>query len=468
MIKKTIAGLSLIVLILLQSCKTSFELEDVNPNIMDSWSTNMPIDSLPVSQKLLELFNDSSLKNLVEEGLENNLNLKATALRLQASHLMLVETRAARWPSAGLGFEKGRNNQGFNEWGNRKTVDSHHLFLNLSWEIDLWGKLADYHQANKYSYEMQYHDFSSLKDGLAARIIQSWIQLTASINKLQISEEIYQSTLFSNQSISQKYISGLVTLDVFNQSKAELQIATVNLESAREQITRDQRTLEVLLGRQPQTKISPVITFPVLKDPPVTIPAIALANRPDVQSALARAHAAVRLSSAAKKEKLPSVSLSANMFKNHASIGDLTGSTFLWNIIGNLSQPLFHSGKLKKQALAKNKEAEAAIADLQQVVLQALLEVEETMSLERELNATEKALEQAAINFEIIRKYHEEKYKDGLIPFYVLLDSRKNAHQSRMQLNELKANRINNRINLALALGYGLDTKENEEKTENN
>ena len=458
--KHTIYILLLAMVLFLPSCAGKKKMADVAQIQMKNWSVANSLDSLPISSGLADLFDNSQLDSLLHEALTNNHNLKATALRLQASELRLSHTRASMIPSANINFTKGRSKQ-IQAYGEKKygKVNSHQIGTNISWEIDIWGKLYETHQAAVLNWEAEKQDYLFAKDALAARLIQTWVNLISSKTILQIRKEKLESTKSLNLSIIKRYREGLVELDEYNQSAADYEISLMNVGRAEEEYLRNMRELEILLGREPQTKIDADSSLPDIKAAPLKIPSVVLANRPDVKAGIARLNSVYKISSSSKKEMLPGIELSADLFKNSASLENLLSSNLLWNVMGQLAQPVFNAGRIRKESKAKSLDYEAALSDFRDIVYNALKEVEYTLGMERELKTAQSSIEKAYQNYKTNRKYYEEKYSKGLVEFRYLLEARQLEKDAAINLSEIKANRLSNRVNMALALGYSVSNK---------
>ncbi len=456
--KIAILTIAIFFLLAISGCKAPVKLSKVESIIpSQQWNEAIPMDSLPITRGLLDFFQDRRLKALVEEALNNNLDLKSTALRLEAASFFLKQSSALKFPGINISANKGRSNSLINPaTGKHIAQNSHTLSMNISWELDLWGKIKDTHLADKSNFQMQAYEFKGLKDALAARVIQSYINLISSGRKIQLTHDILMDTEISNKSVRKKFKDGLAMLEELNQSNTELALARMEYRNSKVDYNKDKRTLEVLLGRIPETKIIAAVNFPEMESLPVKIPSVVLRNRPDIKAALSSVKANISFANSSKKAMLPGFNLSAEMFKNAAAIGDLSGATLIWNVIGSLTQPIFNGGRLRNEYKARTKNAEAAIIDLKQKVYSALIEVENALGYEKTLLTMETTLKTTHQYIIENKKIYEEKYNKGLVPFYVLLDVKKQANQSTLRLNEIKTNRLNNRIALALALGYGI------------
>ena len=154
---------------------------------------------------------------------------------------------------------------------------------------------------------------------------------------------------------------------------------------------------------------------------------------------------------------MPNISLSGRVFREASCLDDLGGALSYWSVLGSVFQPIFEGGRIIKESEARQVEAKAAVYDLHRVVLQALNEVEEALTLEHSLAAQALALESAQIESAKSSAYYEQRYKQGLDTLQSFLLAKEQEMAVRHQLIEVRARRMENRVNLALASGCGLE-----------
>lgn len=421
-----------------------------------SWAADVEIGELPIAASLLDLIDEEQLRALVQEAQENNPDLKATALRLRAAGYMLSEPRSRLLPKVNADFTKERSNQRLDvRTGKQTAADSHRLSLGVSWEIDIWGRLADEYAASKHTVLAQEHDYQYARDALAVRVIQAWIEQVAIRRSLAIETERVEVLQRIETVLVERFKDGIGSLDELSTAKSRTEIAKADLSAQKNAWRRAIRKLEVLLGRNPRGELLAGRNLPVVALPPVAIPAAALLNRPDIQAALARVESARNRSRSAQKAILPDLRLSGQLFKEAAHLGDIGGSTAYWSILGSLFQPLFEGGRIINESKARRTEAEASLMELHQIVLLALKEVEDALDHERGLATQARALEAAVQESEKSSRFFEERYRQGLDTIQSLLIAKEQEMSVRIRLNEVLAERLSNRIDLALGLGIG-------------
>ncbi|MCG8566025.1 MAG: TolC family protein, partial [Desulfobacterales bacterium] len=253
--------------------------------------------ALEITQSLLDLVKDPLARDLVREAVENNYNLRATALRLKASGLLLARTGSAPLPTLNGGYAGSRLNPG----SDGGSQGQHKISLSLSWELDIWGKLADQHQGALDGVRAGALDWERAMDSLAARVVQSYYQVKG--NQLRVGAQTRRVAIFQaiETTILEKYKMGLGNLNDFSSARSRTETARAALVKARESLDRSLGDLEVLLGRYPGRNLAIAGDWPMVAAPAPTAPAEILLNRPDVRAARARVDAADSTASAQGK-----------------------------------------------------------------------------------------------------------------------------------------------------------------------
>lgn len=460
--KKLFYGLGLIIPVLwLSGCTHIFPRVPaaLPAGIPETFAASVKVDAddLPMASGLLERINSPQLRALVAEALENNPDLNATASRLQSARYLLSQPRSQRLPKIGAGFSSARNNQDYNyDTSKHDTQTTHKVTANVSWEIDLWGRLADEYQAADREVFAKTQDLIQARDLLAARVIQAWVRQQAARRAKAIETRRLCVLEQVEDVLIHRYRDGIGNLDEYAAARTRTQVARADLSVRQAGLFNSVRTLEVLIGRYPQGQLSCGPDWPALALPVLDTPAAVLLNRPDIRAGLARVEGAQNQARAADKALLPGVTLSAELFRSGTRLSDIGNATTYWGLLGSLFQPVFQGGRLRDEARAMHSQADAAIRDLHAVVLQALSEIENALTLEKELARQAKALEIAVKESEKSSRYFVERYRQGLDNIQTLLIAKEQEITVQLRLNQVVADRLSNRVDLTVALGQGI------------
>jgi len=264
----------------------------------------------------------------------------------------------------------------------------------------------------------------------------------------------YETSL---QQVRARYERGLRPSLDLRLSLSSLATAEDLLEQRLQLLDGALRQLEILLGRYPDASITPAKDLPrVTNEVPAGLKADLVARRPDLIAAERRFAASYARISEARKALYPRISLTASGGTASNELGDLLNGDFsVWNLFGNVVQPLFQGGRLRAGVSLAESESQRALARYAQSVLLAFAEVESALSAEGFLSRRQDAIEAATEEAVSARRLAEERYLSGLADLITLLESQRRAYDAESRLLTVRRLRLDARIDLHLALGGG-------------
>jgi NodT family efflux transporter outer membrane factor (OMF) lipoprotein len=240
------------------------------------------------------------------------------------------------------------------------------------------------------------------------------------------------------------------------------------LEQRHQQLDRSTRQLEILLGDYPAGLIQSAKPLPVLPPhPPAGVPSELVSRRPDLIAAERRMLAAGARWNQSKAALYPSISLSGGIGTSTSGFHQIfNGNFFIWNLAGNILQPVFQGGRLKAQVVLRDAQSKEAAAQWASNLLLAFSEVESALAAERFLAEQQQDLETAAQQATASLNLAEDRYDSGLENFVTVLESQRRSLESESQLLNVRRQRLDIRVDLHLALGGGLEDSETVETKE--
>lgn len=405
------------------------------------------------------------LDSLVSQALANNYDLKGAAARLAQAQAQAEAAGAPLMPqlsATGNGSRRKQNFVGFPIPGSdgqvlSSTSTSYGVNLNLAWEVDLWGRLRAGAQAALADAQAASADFRGARLSLAAQTARAYFAAVEAGRQVELASATVENYRLSTEQIQSRYRRGLRSSLDLRLGRSSLAAAQATLEQRRQQQDVSLRQLELLLGRYPSATIAVDTQLPaVIGAVPAGLPADLIARRPDLVAAERRLTAADRRLAVARRALLPSISLTASTGRSSSALGDLLDGDFsVWNLVGNLSQPLLQGGRLRAGIDQAASAAEGALFAYAQSALRAYGEVETRLSAEGFLSDQEQALTTAATEAGAARVLAEERYAKGLSDLITLLESQRRAFDAESRLLNIKRQRLDARIDLYLALGGG-------------
>jgi len=408
-------------------------------------------------------FGDQKLNSIIPIVLKENYNLRAAGARLETAAALARLARADLYPQSNLilnAIRQKRNFLGFPFPGSDTGVPSvtTNLFgvsLDVNWEVDLWGRIRASKSAAIADFQASQADLTGFQLSLAGQTAKAWFAAVEAEDQVQLGEATVENYRATNEQVFARYKRGLrPSLDV-RFSESNLAAAEAVLLQRQDQLQRIKRQLEILLGRYPAAKISVSDKLPEILDPiPAGLPADIISRRPDLIAAEKRLAAANLRVAESRRALYPRISLTGSGGTSSDELSNLlSGDYSVWNLIGNLFQPIFQGGRLRAGVnLAKARERET-LALYAYAVLNAYSEVETALATEKLLKDVEKALQIAAEQAVAARKLAEDRYSRGLANLIEVLEAQRRAFDSQSQLLSVRRQRLENRIDLFLALG---------------
>lgn len=402
---------------------------------------------------------------LVAESLAHNHNLQAAASRLESALAQARIAGAPQWPQVGADFTGSRARRNFIGFpipgaGDRvlsATTTTYGASLNLSWEIDLWGRLRASGAAALADAQVARAEWRGARLSLAAQTLRAFFAAVESRRQVELAQATVENFRLSSQQVRSQYERGLRPSLEVRLALSTLAGAEAGLAQRQRQHRAALRQLEVLLGRYPEATLQTSADLPPLPPPPPAgLPAELVGRRPDLVAAQRRLAASDARLAASRAALYPRLSLTAANGRSSGELGELLDGDFsVWNLAGNLSQPLFQGGRLRAGVDLARAGVDGAVAGYAQALLQAFAEVETALDAQVLLAQQEQALRTATEEALAARGLAQERYERGLADLITLLAAQNSAFDSESRWLAARRQQLEARIDLYLALGGG-------------
>lgn len=412
-------------------------------------------------------FGDPELDRVIREALGANDDLRAAEARIRAAEADAVVAGAELLPDAGLSLSRSQQRQnfiGFPIPGSDNDVLSttstnYGLRLDTSWEADVWGRIRSGELAAVTNARVRYAELAAARLSLTGQVARVWFAVVEARRQVELAEISLGSFRVSSERVRARFESGLRPSLDLRLALAEAAQAEAAIEQRIEQQERAVRQLETLIGRYPSGNYAASADLPPMPGRvPGGLPSDLVYRRPDLVTAeLVVAASDARLGQA-EADLRPRFSLTAG---TGTSSGDLMGlvdnNLFVWSFVGNLVQPLFNNGRLRATVERNQSAVDEAMAAYESRILDSYREVESALAAEEILARRERALEEAVAQSLAARQQAQERYRLGLTDIITVLSAQRSAYNSESQLLAIRRNRLDNRVDLHLALGGGFD-----------
>lgn len=383
----------------------------------ESWIySGIETSQIPEDANWWQSFGDPTLDSLIRVGIERNLNLSQAARRIEMARLAVSGAKSSYFPTIGIsaGYTRARE----------MSIDSNKFSLgaNMSWEIDIFGKITSQVKAEKANYNVSRAEYRGVMLSLIAEIATDYFNYRIYQTELKVAKMHLESQSGVLKITEARYEAGLVSkLDV-----AQAKVVYGNTEAAIPQlessIQQSFNALAILLDDYPENlSIAPLKDgkLPSIRQIiPIGVPMNLIRRRPDIAEAEAQLAVYAAQIGIAKKDFLPTLTLDGSIGFASDDIDKLfKGKSFTYSIGPTLSWTIFE-GLGRKYTLAKAKEQmEAGIDNYNLTVMTAVEEVNNALA------AYSAALKTVDVELRVLEDSHEaftlsiDQYKQGLTAF---------------------------------------------------
>lgn len=297
-----------------------------------------------------QMFSDTLLQALIQEGISNNLDLKVAVARIKSAAANARQSRLALLPAIDANATATLQSVPSTQFG---FPEAYQLYISSSWEADIWGKLTSAKRASLALLLQSEAYKRAVQTQLVADMAINYYSLMGYDAQLQVTERTVDNRKKEVETMKILKESDVVTGAAVVQSAANRYSVEITIPDLKQNIRETENTLSILLGRNPDTVFrSTLEQQTIISDLATGVPAQLLANRPDVQQAEYQLRNSFELVNVARTYFYPSLTITASGGLSATSLSQLFNPvSFFANITGGLLQPVFEQG-INKQRLA--------------------------------------------------------------------------------------------------------------------
>lgn len=397
------------------------------------------------------LFGDPALTKLADDTIAANLDIRAAISRVEQARQGRKAALGNFVPAVDLGASARRS-------GNASGAsNSFSLPLDLSYEIDLWGRLRRQYEIFKNSEKASVADLEFVRQTAVAEVAQAYFTIRLydrQILSFEQALELYRKQL---ELTDTKYKAGLSLPTDLLQARTQVNSSTSQLIEVRRSRAKQEHTIAILLGLPPSDfSFAPAPLDVAVPKIPAGLPVNLLTRRPDVANAeyrLASANAEIGL---AKADFFPRFSLSGSAGFQSSNLDNLLNwEKRVWSLGSSLSLPIFQGGRLTA-ALAQSKARyEEVVASYRLTVLNAFGDVEDQLSDLHLLEQKAASLEETLVSAREYSRLTEIQYKQGLTTYLQVIDANQTLLSNELSAAQAHSQRLIATVLLIKALGGG-------------
>ncbi len=426
------------------------------------WKSAQPLDSQDRGAWWV-IFHDPQLDALESRVGDANQGLKSALARLQQARAATRIARSDLFPtlSAASSATRARTSTNGPTYvpGRNPVYNSFDLEADLSYEVDVWGRVRNTVTAAKASQQASAADLATLNLSIHAELAADYFALRSEDAQQVLLDQTVVDYAKSLQLAQNLYSGGAAAIADVAQAQAQLETARTQAADIRLQRAQTEHAIAVLLSENPSAFHLEPNPLPLELPPPIDpgLPSSLLERRPDVAAAERRVAAANAQIGVARAAYFPVFSLAAAAGLDSAHSSNwLNAPSRFWSLgpaAGVLT--LFDAGRHRAQTAQAKAIYDEQVADYRSTVLTAYQEVEDNLAALRQLQqesvteaaavtATAKALQQA-----------QYRYKAGLVTYLEVATTENAVLQAQLSNVAIQTRRMNASVLLVKALGGG-------------
>lgn len=414
----------------------------------------------PAADNWWAAFGDPVLDDLQARLEVSNQNLRAAEAAYRQALALADAARASWFPAvnATAGATRSATSAATAASGNAPPRNSFSLGATVSWELDVWGRIARTVEGADASLAASAADLAAARLSARAALAQTYFQLRAAERQQALLDASVAAYGRALELTRNRYAAGVAGKADVAQAESQLRSARAAALDASLSRSQYEHAIAVLLGQAPAAfTLAPVDAPLPLAPVAVTLPSMLLERRPDIAAAERRVAAANAAIGAAQAARFPVLGLSGNTGFRNAQIEDLlTVPSRYWSLGPTLAAAIFDAGAKKAAVGQAQANWEKAVATYRQTVLVAFQEVEDNLAAMRLLEAA--AVEQAAAvtaaaEAEAIAM---NQYRAGTVSYLNVVTAQATHLAARRNANDLATRRLLAAVQLAKNAGGGV------------
>jgi NodT family efflux transporter outer membrane factor (OMF) lipoprotein len=426
------------------------------------WKTAQPAD-VQSRGPWWEIFHDEQLNALEGQVTNANQDIKAAFARLQQARAQTRIARSSLGPTLTVDPRATRERQSANvpnfNGSRSRTFNDFELDADVSYEIDLWGRIRSSVASARASEQASAADLATLDLSLHAELASDYFTLRSEDTQQSLLDQTaadYSSALELTQNL---YSGGAAALADLDQAQAQLQTALTQASDMRLRRAQTEHAIAVLLGESPSKFHVDPEPLKLEVGPPgidAGLPSALLERRPDIAAAERRVAAANAQIGVARAAYFPVFSLSGTAgFESTQASNLITAPSLLWAVGPSAVLTVIDGGLHRAQSAQAHAAYDEQVASYRGAVLAAYQEVEDNIAALRQLQeesvsqaaavaATTGALEQA-----------QYRYKAGIATYLEVVVAENASLSARLSAADIQVRRMIASVQLVKALGGG-------------
>ncbi|WP_232037866.1 TolC family protein [Campylobacter showae] len=377
-------------------------------------------------------YGQARLNELISLALKNNIDLAKSAIAVNKALAQAGVLQADLVPSfnANLGVETGKNIKTGGSWS-----ESYKSGVSLSYEIDLWRKLANSADAAMWEANATKYDLEAARLALINSVADAYFEAKYQKESINLYEKTLKNYEELEAIIKAKFELGKEEELSLKQVKSSVISAKNRILNASKSLDAAEKTLRNLLNVKPEFELNLSGNLSDVSPQGVNlnVPLYVIGARPDLQAAISRIKEALLGVKVSEKNFYPSITVGVGLSGSGDSASEGLKLNFLsGNIAINL--PFLNYSKLKSKLKISELEFETMKLNYAQTLTTALNEIDAGYKNLQKDEAVLRNLNENLRNLSSISDIYKLKYDYGKTELKNYLEAQNSLLEGRISL----------------------------------
>lgn len=406
-------------------------------------------------------FNDPVLDSLINLGETNNYSLRESLRRIEVARQAVRQTKGAYYPqlSTSIGYDRARTS-GYTTSSHSvpMTTGYFQFGVDMSWQIDIFGRVGQQVKEAKANVSMSRAEYDALSLSVAAEIASDYISLRTLQTELKVNREHVEQEEKVLKITEARHEAGLASMLDVAQAKTVYYSTLSAISSLETQINTTINAIAVLTGNYPDQVMQTLSPYSPQPDGQwavtTEIPLDWIKSRPDVMEAEYSIESYAAALGVARKDWLPTLSLSASAGTSAWNIKDMfKKDSYTYSVAPVLEWTIFDGFMREAEIASAREQMLAAVDSYNQTLLTAVQEVDNATFSYVSALKYEKEIEQTLIYARQAYELAIDRYKQGLDAFINVSDALMTVLQYADELVVARGNVLQAIVDIAKSVG---------------
>ena len=382
-------------------------------------------------------FVDPQVSRLIGEALNNNRDLRMAALKVEEARAQFNVTDADRYPqlnaSSGITYNGGLK-------GDKPTTQEYDAGLELSYELDFFGKLKNMSEADRQNYFASEEARRAVHILLVSNVSQSYFSQQLAYEQLRIARETLKNYEQSYAFVEQQLVTGSTNVLALEQARGQIESTRAEIAKREGDLAQANNALQLVLGTYralPSEKGMKGGEIAPVKLPP-NLSSQILLQRPDIMEAEYQLKAADANIGAARAAFFPSITLTSGLSASSTELSSLfTSGSGMWNFIPKIEIPIFNAGRNKANLKLAEIRQQQSVVNYEQKIQSAFKDVSDTLALRDSLSQQLESQQRYLDSLQITLQRARGLYASGAVSYIEVLDAERSLFATQQTILDL-------------------------------